>query len=1001
MSEQPESVFGQTSSMSGAGALLDLGFPSEAESAGVLASSPQKPGDFVGRYRLVAPLGEGGFGLVWEAEQTEPIRRELALKLIKPGLDSREIIARFEAERQALALMDHPNIAAVHDAGTADDGRPYFAMELVKGEPITTYCDRHRLGVDQRLALFIPVCRAVQHAHQKSILHRDLKPSNILVATVDGKPAPKVIDFGIAKALVGNESDALVDMVRTRMGVAIGTPRYMSPEQAGSMPDVDTRSDVYSLGVVLCELLTGQPPHPSQPGEFMDALRWIRESDPVKPSTLARGNDPATEEAARRRGMDSRKLARRLEGDLDWITLKAVEKDRALRYDTATALALDLERYLAEEPVSAMAPTWRYQFGKFARRQRGALIAASLIVAALIAGTVVSLWQASRANQSRQEAERRRAEARDAVVKYLVEVTANPKLNQSNFWDLRRELLEKAVPLIDEISQYRGDDFKLLSARATASAMLANLSMNIGDMEKAEGGYRRVVDDLTKLAARFPKATEPQLNLGLRLDEFALVLKARGRLEEALVEHDRAVKVVAALAHRSKDVPHYQRCLARVLYDRAVTLDSMQRDDDLSDDVKQVTVIGKKLVSQYPNNPDYWMILAVAASVEASPFFRHQRNVEGVGALRRAVEYFERAAKLQPTSQNRYVLAYNRGRLGMALSGTSLVDAAEFNLRKAVEELQKLVDEFPSYRDYRSGLILCQQELSKDLLSKNKNTQSNAVLEQVRLNQERLVGDFPAEARYSQELAKTVAILGDRAKTGVHSAKTLADDERAALAQPREFDFLSTAFAELLKGNYEHAANIAREVATLNPGDWESLESAAEVMAGALPFIRVDNKLAAEARDKQAEDWSAQAVDFLKQAMANGYTGMAYFNTLPCAGSLQQRPDYQALLAAPVAPPAHCPKKFIFEYTYNDPGSRRWVRDGLTWTETQPSGIKNIYTITGPFVLDGMPGAKLVRMSPSHQTVFVPELGAAKKLCLWMRKADGAWTRLDPIRDVE
>ncbi|RYD49177.1 MAG: serine/threonine protein kinase, partial [Verrucomicrobiaceae bacterium] len=371
-------------------ALLDLGFGEDGEDDPPLSpgTAAEQAGEKIGRYHLLTLIGSGGFGNVWLAEQTEPIQRRVALKLIKPGMDSREIIARFEAERQTLALMDHPNIARVLDAGTSTSGRPYFVLELVEGKPITTHCDELGLGVRERLGLFIDVCHAVQHAHQKAILHRDLKPSNILIAEVDGKMVPKVIDFGIAKALGVSDEVLKSSLLATRAGVVIGTPDYMSPEQAGSVIDVDTRSDIYALGVILYELLTGKTPLASsgRPLAFDEVLREIREGEPPRPS-ICLAKAMTGEEGS---STETTKLIRLLRGDLDRVTMMALEKDRRRRYGTATALALDIRAYLDGKTVTAMAPTWSYRFGKFARRNAAAMVASVLVAAAVLAGTVVS-----------------------------------------------------------------------------------------------------------------------------------------------------------------------------------------------------------------------------------------------------------------------------------------------------------------------------------------------------------------------------------------------------------------------------------------------------------------------------------------------------------------------------------------------------------------------------------------------------------------------------------
>ncbi len=357
-------------------------------------------GTIIGPYKLLEPIGEGGMGTVWMAQQTAPVKRLVAVKLIKAGMDSKQVLARFEAERQALALMDHPNIAKVLDADTTASGRPYFVMELVKGVPITRYCDEHRLTPRQRLELFVPVCQAIQHAHQKGVIHRDLKPSNVLVALYDGKPVPKVIDFGVAKAV----GQALTEKTLvTGMGAIVGTLEYMSPEQAQiNQLDIDTRSDIYSLGVLLYELLTGSPPFSRKDLEragILEMLRVIREQEPSKPSTKLSTADGLPTLAANR-GTEPAKLTRLVRGELDWIVMKALEKDRNRRYESANGFAMDVQRYLVDEPVQACPPSAWYRLTKFARRNKAVLTTVVLVVVALLLGAGVSIWQAVRATRA-------------------------------------------------------------------------------------------------------------------------------------------------------------------------------------------------------------------------------------------------------------------------------------------------------------------------------------------------------------------------------------------------------------------------------------------------------------------------------------------------------------------------------------------------------------------------------------------------------------------------
>ena len=373
----------------------------------------EKSGDKIGPYKLLQQIGEGGCGVVYMAEQEVPVRRRVALKVIKLGMDTKQVIARFEAERQALALMDHPNIAKVLEAGASDTGRPFFVMELVRGIKITDYCDQNNLPTEERLELFIQVCKAVQHAHQKGVIHRDIKPSNILVTLHDGVPVPKVIDFGIAKATEQRLTDKTLF---TALEQFIGTPAYMSPEQAEmSGLDIDTRSDIYSLGVLLYELLTGQMPF--NPKALMVAgldemRRIIREQDPVRPSTSLSSLDAADQTTvARRRQVAVPKLLHLIRGDLDWIVMKCLEKDRTRRYETANGLARDIERHLGNEPVVACPPNWLYRLEKSLRRNKGAFVAGAAIASVLVLGLFVSTWQAVRATR----AERQQRSLREAA----------------------------------------------------------------------------------------------------------------------------------------------------------------------------------------------------------------------------------------------------------------------------------------------------------------------------------------------------------------------------------------------------------------------------------------------------------------------------------------------------------------------------------------------------------------------------------------------------------
>ena len=444
----------------------------------------------VGRYSIVERIGEGGFGVVYRARQNHPIRREVALKIVKLGMDTRQVIARFESERQALARMDHPNIARIFDAGATVDGRPYFAMELVDGPPITAYCDVNRLPVERRLGLFVAVCQAVQHAHQKGIIHRDLKPSNILVAQVDGAAVPKVIDFGIAKAM---SPDPHAHAAVTEVRHFVGTLDYMSPEQAGAgTGDVDTRSDIYSLGVLLYELLTGVTPFGAdelRKSCFESVHRAIREQDPPRPSARLSAMGTGLAEVAGRRGLDGQKLRRTVSGELEWVVARAMEKDRGRRYETAAALGDDIRRYLAREPVLAGPPDTLYRVRKFASRHRRSLLAASAVAVALLLGLAGMTFGLVRAKRDRHRAEAALAEA-EQVSMFLTNMLRSADPDRAKGAQvLVRDVLDRTSTNLDDGSL---KDRPLVEAgiRNTLGASYDSLGLYV----ESERQYRRALE---------------------------------------------------------------------------------------------------------------------------------------------------------------------------------------------------------------------------------------------------------------------------------------------------------------------------------------------------------------------------------------------------------------------------------------------------------------------------------------------------------------------------
>jgi tetratricopeptide (TPR) repeat protein len=778
----------------------------------------ERTGDWIGRYKLIEELGEGGFGVVWRAEQVEPIHREVALKVIRPGMDSRDIIARFAAERQALALMDHPNIAAVLDAGATETGRPYFVMELVKGVPITTYCDEHKFTIRQRLELFIPVCQAVQHAHQKAILHRDLKPSNILVTEVDGKPVPKVIDFGIAKALgTSGEAALQASVMHTQAGMIIGTLQYMSPEQAGSRPDVDTRSDIYTLGVILHELLTGDTPITSaqlKVAALDEVLRLIREGEAKRPSSRLLPVTAAGTKRATARHSEPRKLSASMRGELDWIVLKTLEKERDRRYETATALAEDIRHYLAYEPVSAGPPTAGYRLRKLMRKHRAAFAFAASIVVTLAAGIVVSTWQAARATRAEADtrvalaaSEANFAKAREAVDKYLTQVTADPRLNEADFHDLRKQLLESAVPFYEQLVAQKSADPELRHEQALMLGKLASVYHSIGDLAGAKTAMERKIAVAEKLVADVP--TEPQYQNLLvgSFNNLGLLFKTAGQGEEAESAIRRALEIGERLISNHPTVAVYQRDLASSysslgngLRERGQALAAakaykraLEIREDLSAKFKstrgsreelarlyhnlgglfeehgdghaeatyqRAIEIEQKLAADFPTDPEYQHMLASTQN-SLGIVLEMQGKAEAETVYREALATRQNLVKNFPTVPGyRRDLADSHHNLANLLSAHGQGGAAEQAYRSALALREQLAAEFPAAPDYRQALGRSHHALGVLLRDRDQRVEAEAAYRQALKIREQLKGEFPKVPEYRDEVSGSLYSLG-------------------------------------------------------------------------------------------------------------------------------------------------------------------------------------------------------------------------------------------------
>jgi serine/threonine-protein kinase len=532
---------------------LERPFAGPGQLPTVDAPPAEGPGTEIGPYKLLEQIGEGGMGLVFMAEQTRPVRRHVALKVLKPGLDTRQVVARFEAERQALALMDHPHIARIHDGGTTATGRPFFVMELVRGVPITEFCDQRRLTTRQRLELFVLVCQAVQHAHQKGIIHRDLKPTNVLVTLHDTVAVPKVIDFGVAKATTGPLTERTLFTYFAQM---IGTPLYMSPEQAEMNGlDVDTRSDVYSLGVLLYELLTGTTPFEGEAlrrAGLDEVRRLIREEEPPTPSQRLYTLDAQTSSTvSERRGVDGRRLGQLLRGELDWIVMRALEKDRNRRYESASALAADVQRYLNDEAVAACPPSAGYRLRKFWRRNRRALVIAGMFVAILIAATAVSIWQAVLAHDAQQQAETESARAKTAERRATSEAAIAHAVHDF----LQEDLLAQVTSVPEFSDEFAGNPS--LTVKESLDRAAAKIGDRFQDQPLVEAAIRTTIGvAYRQLYGSGNGLAVPHLERALALHEAHLgpdhpdTLASMGRLAEAYQLVDRHREAIALLQRR-------------------------------------------------------------------------------------------------------------------------------------------------------------------------------------------------------------------------------------------------------------------------------------------------------------------------------------------------------------------------------------------------------------------------------------------------------------------
>ena len=743
-----------------------------------------------GKYKLIEAIGEGGMGSVFLAQQTEPVKRAVAVKVIKAGMDSRAVLARFEAERQALALMDHPNIARVLDAGTTDSGRPFFVMELVKGQPITKFCDARKLTPRERLELFVPVCQAIQHAHQKGIIHRDIKPSNVLIALYDDRPVPKVIDFGLAKAAAQTLTD---QTLLTGFGAVVGTPEYMSPEQANlNNLDIDTRSDVYSLGVLLYELLTGSTPVDRKAlgqAALLEILRMVREVEAPRPSAKLSTIETLPSVAANR-GTEPAKLSKLMKGELDWVVLKALEKDRARRYETANGLARDIQRYLADEMVEARPPSAGYRLKKFVTRNRGAVLAAGVIFAALLGGLVMlyagvtaarygllrarDAEKAARADQEeavkqRQLADRERQLAvafRDKALDALRATTGTDVElllgGKTALGANEKAYLEAIAKRWQAFAQQEGTDAQTRAIRAEGHFRVATLWDRLGRQAQARPEYEQALALWEKLVADFP--TVPDYRIGLAASHSnlgLLLLEGLGLRAEAQEEYQKACVIYEKLARDFPAAPDCRGDLARCHNNLGLLLVGLGKSAEAQKQHNKALVIYAKLAADFPAVPNYRIGLATSHHNLGTLLAGLKKPAEAQEQYHKALVLHEKLAADFPTvPEHRRALAASHNNLGTLLADLGQWAEAQKQHNKALVIYAKLAADFPVVPDYRIGLAGSHHNLGVVLTGLGHRAEAQEQYQKALLLREKLVLDFPAVPMYRRDLARSHHNLG-------------------------------------------------------------------------------------------------------------------------------------------------------------------------------------------------------------------------------------------------
>jgi serine/threonine protein kinase/Tfp pilus assembly protein PilF len=764
--------------------------PGGGRQAGAISSETSDPeaesgalsGRTIGPYKLLQQIGEGGMGTVWLAEQSQPVHRQVALKIIKAGMDSKQVLARFEAERQALALMDHPHIARVLDGGATDGGRPYFVMELVKGQSITRYCDEQRLTPRQRLELFVPVCQALQHAHQKGIIHRDVKPSNVLVAPYDGKAVVKVIDFGVAKA-TGQRLTGKT--LFTELGAVVGTLEYMSPEQAElNNQDIDIRSDVYSLGVLLYELLTGTTPLTRERLKqvaFGEMLRLIREEEPPKPSTRLSSTDELPAVAARR-GVEPRKLSGLVRGELDWIVMKALDKERGRRYESASAFAADLERYLADEPVQACPPSAGYRLRKFVRRNKGPVLAVSIIVLLLVAGfvgtTTGMFWALAAERQAvgerdqkekalrqviteRDQKEEARRLTRQALNTTTDEVLEDLLAHQEQVSDQHREFLKKLLAFHAAFAADGAKDLVGRESRMDGFFRVGRLRQFLGQVKDAELAYGDALVLQKQLVKDCPDRPDFRRSLAFTYNYLGILQRHTGRPEEAEKTFLASLALHKQLVADFPKQPEFRHYLAGTYINLGILQVATGRLLDAEKSYREALGIQKQLATDFPTTPDFRRDLAKGQSNLGILLRDTGRPEDAENAYREALTLLKQLVDEFPTSVLfRQGLALTLNNLGILLGNMARLDEAEKVYRDAVVLQKQMAAQLPTRPDIHRDLAQSLNNLGSLVRRIGRLEEAEGAFRAALAIARQLTDDFPYHQEFPQELARTLNNIG-------------------------------------------------------------------------------------------------------------------------------------------------------------------------------------------------------------------------------------------------